>query len=202
MLSPNLLQVRLHNSAPQVLSSITEDFLRCSIMYIDFVVNKIRNSIFCSLRNCSRHRPSRRIIDRRDDPSIPMCGLRKNSNQIDPPTLEWLYKWVCHQLTVFPLLMNSLALYYLAVWASRNKSSHIRFQRRPPASSLNRIGDTRIQEVSKLTMQLLHEVSTKYWFDVGCRYPILELPKQCLIDIHAKIIRKFRNSLAHRKILR
>src|SRR5271169_5902044 len=110
MLSPNLLQVRLNNASPQILSSITEDFLWRSIMHVDFAVNEIRNGIFRSSRNCFRHRPSRRIIYCCDNPSIPLRSLWKNPNQVDPPTLEWLNKRVRHQLTVFLLLIDSSTL--------------------------------------------------------------------------------------------
>src|SRR5208282_2884022 len=140
-----------------------------SVLHVNFTVHEICNNVLRSVWNCLRYRPSCSIVHCCNNPPIPLCCLWKDSNQVDPPTLEWLNKRICHHLSMFLLLINSLALRYLAVWTSRNEPSHIRLQCRPPASSFNRISNAGIGKMTKLTMQLFHKIFTEERFNIGRR---------------------------------
>ena len=117
-----------------VLSTICEDFLRCLILHVDLIVNKLCDGFLSCLGNGFCNGSTRGIIDCCDDPSIPIISLGQSSDQIYSPSLKWLNKGIRHQLCVFSFLCYTLTLMNLTIWTHCNELTKIFLHAGPPRS--------------------------------------------------------------------
>src|SRR4030095_2030922 len=79
----DLFKILLHNTSPQVFTTVGEDFLWCTIMQVDFIVNELGNNILRRSRDLFSDRPASSIVNCCDNPSIPIYRSWQPSDEVN-----------------------------------------------------------------------------------------------------------------------
>src|ERR1700737_1900789 len=88
---------------------------------------ELSDGFFCRFRQHLRQRPSCGIINGGDNPSIATSRLRKDTNQVNAPSLERLNDWIRHELCIFSLLTSPLTLVGLTIRTRCDKGPQVLF---------------------------------------------------------------------------
>src|SRR5213078_4837755 len=84
-----LVQKFFYRPSPEVLSSVGEDFLRCTELHIYFLEYKLCNSYLCCIRDNCRNWPACIIVNCCNYPMVPISCFGEPSNEVNTPSLEW-----------------------------------------------------------------------------------------------------------------
>src|SRR5205814_134652 len=118
---PNLLQIPLNNTSPEILSPVSEYLLWSAEVHIYFVINEFSNNVLGRLFHSFSNWPSGRIIHCCNNPPVSRRCLWKDEDEVDSPALKWLNKRVRHNLMFLPFLNGPVPLVSLTIRTRRHK---------------------------------------------------------------------------------
>src|SRR5436189_6128999 len=104
MMRFHFLQKFLDNTTPEVLTAICKYLLWCSEMHVNFLEDKLCNSFFRCILHCFGDWPACCIVNRCDDPTIPILCHWEPSDEVYSLSLEWFNLSGRRQLCVLSLL--------------------------------------------------------------------------------------------------